>query len=155
MQKELPEGCQEPQAYLSKKEWLETQKDGYEEAGFTWQGDMVDIMYNLYLRSLTEDSKLRNGGPCRPYFDFVEGKWITGEISYTPIRLAYASTVHKSQGLSLDRVQIDYSHPFFGEPSMSYVALSRCRTPQGLTIVGSRKLIEDRTNISSEILDWL
>jgi hypothetical protein len=62
---------------------------------------------------------------------------------------------HNSQGLSLDKVQIDYSNAFFGEPSMSYVALSRCRTPEGLTIVGSKKLIEDRTNISSEISDWL
>jgi len=38
---------------------------------------------------------------------------------------------------------------------MSYVALSRCRTPEGLTIVGNARLIEERTNISSEILPWI
>lgn len=145
--KDTPVGCSNPE-FLGKGEWLES------EYGSLWAdstNELKAIQYKQYLLSLTESLKK----PCQPYYNFLEEKWVIGEISYTPIRLAYASTVHKSQGLSLDSVQIDYSHAFFGEPSMSYVALSRCRTPEGLTIVGSKHLIEMRTNISSEILDWV
>lgn len=115
---------------------------------------MSDIMYKNYLIDLTLQHKTKNG-ICKPYFDFQEEKWVVGEVTYTPVRLAYASTVYKSQGLSLDKVQIDYSHEFLGAPSQSYVALSRVRTPRGLTIVGNRKLIESRTNITSDILPWI
>lgn len=110
-----------------------------------------DAMYKTYLIGLSNDLKK----PGQPYYDFLQEKWVIGEIIYTPLRLAYASTVHKTQGLSLDAIQIDFSHAFFGEPSMAYVALSRCRTPEGLTVVGNRKLFEDRTNVSSEVIQWL
>lgn len=62
--------------------------------------------------------------------------WILGECTYLPVRLAYATTVHKSQGLTLDKVQIDPSDWMFSKPGMCYVAVSRCRTPNGLYIVG-------------------
>lgn len=62
---------------------------------------------------------------------------------------------HNSQGLTLDKVQIDYSDGFFGQPSMSYVALSRVKSPQGLRIVGSPGLLAKRTNIVEEILPWI
>lgn len=63
--------------------------------------------------------------------------WIMGELEYFPLRLAYATTVHKSQGLSLTAVQIQPQAYFFGAPQMAYVALSRCRTADGLLLVGS------------------
>jgi ATP-dependent exoDNAse (exonuclease V) alpha subunit len=174
-QKEVPEGCEPVADWLSRKEWEEKQKgqeniieniiDAAEvnaigpittedNGTYEYPEEISDILYKSYLASLTEQSIIK-AGPCKPYFDYIEEKWVIGAITYTPIRLAYASTVHKSQGLSLDKVQIDYSNAFFGEPSMSYVALSRCRTPEGLTIVGSKRLIEERTNITSEILEWL
>lgn len=145
----VPEGYEDVEKWLGKKEWQEIQ-------GKAWEGNrqLQDIMYKGYLMDLTTAHKLKSGN-CKPYFDFQEEKWVVGEVTYTPIRLAYASTTHKSQGLSLDRVQIDYSHAFFGEPSMSYVALSRVRTPGGLIIIGNRKLIEERTNITSDILPWI
>lgn len=62
--------------------------------------------------------------------------WILGEVEYLPVRVAYATTVHKSQGLTLDEVQIDPSGWMFSKPGMVYVAVSRCRTPEGLTLVG-------------------
>lgn len=143
-----PEGYQDVEKWLGKTEWKGLK-------GNDWTDNaMADLMYKNYLLDLTTQHKLKSGN-AKPYFDFMEEKWVVGEITYTPIRLAYASTVHKSQGLSLDRVQIDYSHAFFGEPSMSYVALSRVRTPGGLVVVGNRKLIEDRTNITSDILQWI
>jgi ATP-dependent DNA helicase PIF1 len=81
--------------------------------------------------------------------------WHHGGVLYYPLRLAYASTVHRSQGLSLDRVQIDIRGGFAGAPSMSYVAVSRCRTPQGLRIVGTTDLLAKRCCIDPEVKPWL
>jgi PIF1-like helicase/Helicase len=89
------------------------------------------------------------------YFDYNENKWVTGEIYYFPLRIAYASTCHKSQGLTLDRVQVDFINQFFGSPSMAYVALSRVRTAEGLRLVGSPKLLEERVNVSRKVMRFI
>ena len=55
-------------------------------------------------------------------------------VTQYPLRLAWAVTVHKSQGLSLDAAIIDLSQAF--TPGMGYVALSRVRSLEGLYLVG-------------------
>lgn len=80
---------------------------------------------------------------------------VTGSVTYMPLRVAYATTCHKSQGLSLDNVQIAFHSRFWATPGMMYVALSRARTPQGLRLVGSPAQFEARITVNPDIRRWL
>lgn len=60
-----------------------------------------------------------------------------GSITQVPIRLAYALSIHKAQGLSFDLVTIDLTMPVFQKGQL-YTALSRVRTPKGLKIIVNR-----------------
>lgn len=83
------------------------------------------------------------------------GAWRLGQIDYYPIRLASATSVHKTQALSLDKIQMDIRHPFYGAPAMCYVSMSRVRSPGGLTIVGSPQLLASKVNIDEKVRRWL
>lgn len=71
-----------------------------------------------------------------------DGK-ILAEITQVPLRLAWAITIHKSQGMSLDAAEIDLRNAFtYGQ---GYVAISRVRSFMGMKIIGinSQALLVD------------
>ena len=69
---------------------------------------------------------------------------IEGTFRQYPVKLAWAITIHKSQGLTFDRAIIDAGYAF--SHGQTYVALSRCRTLEGLVLgspLSRRAIITD------------
>ena len=90
-----------------------------------------------------ETSDGRNIKIAPQSWSVVEDGKVKGEITQVPLRLAWAITVHKSQGMSLDAAEIDLRNAFtYGQ---GYVALSRVRSLLGMKIIGlnSQALLVD------------
>jgi len=86
---------------------------------------------------------------------------VLGSFTQYPLRLAWAITIHKSQGLTFEKVIIDAGEAF--APGQVYVALSRCTTLDGIVLqshIRSNRMFSDerivrfsQTNSSKNILE--
>lgn len=103
--------------------------------------------------------KLANGRVIEPELHkwervihkLILGKWkqeVVATMTQYPFKLGYSVTIHKSQGLTLDYVETDLSKCFTA--GQAYVALSRVKTLDGLTLKGWNKksIITDKKVLS-------
>ncbi len=82
----------------------------------------------------------------------VLSKKVVSEFEQLPIRLAWAITIHKSQGQTYKSVAIDMSHGAFAH-GQTYVALSRCSSLHGLSL--TNEIRREDIIVDQEVVDFM
>jgi len=97
---------------------------GFEKSAEAWP--IVKTYDNKIIIANAEEWKYQDNGAVR------------ATLTQIPLRLAWAITIHKSQGMTLDAAEIDLGDAF--EPGMGYVALSRVRSLNGLKLMNLNEM---------------
>ena len=79
-------------------------------------------------------------------------KDVVATFSQYPIKLAYAITIHKSQGQTYDAVKVDLTKGAFTN-GQTYVALSRCRSMSSLYLASALK--QEDIKVSQEVVNYM
>jgi ATP-dependent DNA helicase PIF1 len=131
----LKKGCLSPESLRLKKDAVVMCTKNNPQAGFA-NGTLGTV---VGFESGTRYPIIETKGGAR--ITMMPMEWVVEEdgkikasITQIPLRLAWAITVHKSQGMSLDAAHMDLSDVF--EYGQGYVALSRIRTIGGLSLRG-------------------
>lgn len=142
----LKKGCLAPETLLLKEgARVMFVKNNFESGYANGTLGMIIDCSDYAIKVKTVGGKLIEVVPTS--WSIEENGKVKAEITQYPLRLAWAITVHKSQGMSLDSAEVDLSQSF--EPGMGYVALSRIRTLRGLSLKGMN---EHALKVSEEVL---
>ncbi len=123
-----------------------------------WVNGTLGIVSNINATSIKVTINEREYEISKATFEQQEAKYEDGQIKYEtvcevkqyPIVLAYAITIHKSQGMTYKRIACDVSKCF--ECGQAYVALSRCATLDGLYLL--EKINSNALKIDNEIVEF-
>ncbi len=131
----LKKGCLSPEVLILKKGAVVmcTKNNPKEKYVNGTLGEVIDFDSFSYEPIIkTKDGREIKISPLD--WSIEENGKIKGKVSQIPLRLAWAITVHKSQGMSMDSAIMDLSSVF--EYGQGYVALSRVRSIEGLYLLG-------------------
>ncbi len=130
----LKKSCLSPEKLVLKKGALVMFIKNNFDAGYVngTQGTVVD--FDIMGMPIIETVDGQRIAVKKASWKLEEDERVIAEIMQIPLRLAWAITVHKSQGMTLDGAQINLSNAF--EYGMGYVALSRVRTMDGIHLIG-------------------
>jgi ATP-dependent exoDNAse (exonuclease V) alpha subunit len=76
---------------------------------------------------------------------------VLGRLKQYPLKLAWAITIHKSQGMTFNKANIDFSRSPFTH-GQTYVALSRCRTLEGMVV--TKKIYPNDVMVDPRIIEF-
>lgn len=96
-------------------------------------GHVIEIEEDTIHIELLKNSKIVEIEKTEFSLLSANGEAVATALNF-PITLAYAATIHKSQGMTVDRLAVDLRRLW--EPGQAYVALSRVRSGDGLTLFG-------------------
>ena len=135
----LSRNCLAPQKLLIKKGALVMFVRNNFEKGFIngTLGMVVDFNHKNYPIVEVKTGEIIEALPEIWRMEDERGKSLAS-IQQLPLRLAWAITVHKSQGMTLDAAEMDLSKCF--EPGMGYVALSRVRSLEDIYLKGFNEM---------------
>lgn len=85
----------------------------------------------------------------RHKFEYYYNDRVVAERMQYPLRLAYGITIHKSQGMTLDKLVVDCSRIF--ERGQAYVAMSRVKTLEGLFI---KNFESEKVHVDSRVAEF-